>query len=281
MKTLNYFFYFILIYTTSFSQNHINGIVKDKNTQQAIPFASIGIVGTLHSTLSDINGNFNLFIQHLNDADTICVFSIGYINLSITGGDLKKDASNLFYLKPIIYDLTAVVVKPQNLGYKILGTSNYSKDVCTAFVAENNNWNGEQAAIQALNKEGVTVYIESFNFFIIKNEYTDSLQFRIMLYDVGANGYPGNTFLKKPILFKTNVSQGEVQIDLKNYFINTTGDFFISLECLEKKMESNKFCFAGSIKVPSFFKTSAFAKWGRVRGGGGDFNVKVSYVKDK
>ena len=90
MKTLNYFFYFILIYTTSFSQNHINGIVKDKNTQQAIPFASIGIVGTLHSTLSDINGNFNLFIQHLNDADTIRVFSIGYINLSITGGDLKK-----------------------------------------------------------------------------------------------------------------------------------------------------------------------------------------------
>ncbi|HEX7414236.1 MAG TPA: hypothetical protein VF411_09340, partial [Bacteroidia bacterium] len=70
-----------------------------------------------------------------------------------------------------------------------------------------------------------------------------------------------------------------VQVNLKDYLISTTRDFFISLECLEEKMESGKFCFAGSIKVPSFVKTSPFAKWVRVKGGGGDFNVKVSYVK--
>ena len=110
--------------------------------------------------------------------------------------------------------------------------------------------------------------------------YPDSLQFRLMLYTVDAKGYPGETFLKKPILFKTNVKQGEVQVDLKEYYLTATGDFFISLECLEEKMESSKFCFAGSIKVPSFVKTSAFAKWVRVKGGGGDFNVKVSYVKE-
>ncbi len=279
MKTLSFLCYFLLLYHLGFSQITISGIIKDNSTQQSIPFASIGVVGTLQGTLSDENGNFKLSIQHIADTDTIRISSIGYNNLSVTGSDLKKNVAKIFYLKSMVYDLTEVKVSLKKSDYKILGTGNYSKNICTAFIGENNNWRGEQAAIQANNKEGSQVYIESFNFYIIKNDYIDSLQFRIMLYEVDAKGYPGETFLKKPILFKTNVKQGEVQVDLKDYFINTTGDFFISLECLEEKMESQKFCFAGSIKVPSFCKTTAFGKWTRVKGGGGDFNVKVSYVK--
>jgi len=175
--------------------------------------------------------------------------------------------------------LKEVEISAKNSGYTILGTGKYSTGICTAFAGENNNWKGEQAAIQANNKITTPVYIESFGFYIVKNTYPDSLQFRIMFYDIDEKGYPGKTFLKKPILFKTNVKQGEVKIDLKEYYIITTGDFFISLECLEEKMESTKFCFSGSIKVPSFCKTSAFGKWVRVKGGGGDFNVKVSFFK--
>jgi len=279
MKSVGYLFYFLLISVFGFSQISINGIIKDNSTQQPIPFASIGLAGTQQGVLSDANGVFKLALQHIADTDSIKISSIGYNSISVAGSQLKKNQTNVFYLKAELYDLKEVEIKPQNLGYTILGTSKYSKSVCTAFVGENNNWQGEQAAIQANNKPGVTAYIESFSFYIIKNLYVDSLQFRIMLYDVNMKGYPGKTFLKKPILFKTNVKEGEVQIDLKDYFINTTGDFFISLECLEEKIESHKFCFAGSIKVPSFVKTSPFSKWIRVKGGGGDFNVKVSYLK--
>ena len=271
---------FLMISYFGFSQSIIKGIVKDKSTQQAIPFASIGIAGTQEGTLSDQNGKFEFSSRHFTDADTLRISSIGYRNLALAGTELNKDAGKLFYLTPEEYGLTEVIVKPQNLAYMILGSANYSKNICTAFVGENNNWKGEQAAIRANNKEGLTVYIENFSFYIIKNSYTDSLQFRIMLYEVDAKGYPGKTFLKKPILFKTNIKQGEVQVDLKDYFITTTGDFFISLECLEEKMDAGKFCFAGSIKVPSFVKTSAFSNWIQVRGGGGDLNVKTSYVKE-
>jgi hypothetical protein len=279
MKTLTCLFCFLISCHSGFSQHIISGTVKDNSTQQSIPFASVGIMGTLQSTLSDQNGDFTLSLQHLTDTDTIRISSIGYYNLSISGSDVKKNQRKIFYLKPMVYELTEVKVKPKKAGFNILGTANYSKNVCTAFVGENNNWRGEQAAIRANNKEGVEVYIKNFNFYIIKNEYIDSLQFRIMLYEVNSKGYPGETFLKKPIVFKTNVKQGEVQVDLKNYLITTSGDFFISLECLEEKMEASKFCFAGSIKVPSFVKTTPFAKWIRVKGGGGDFNVKVSYLK--
>jgi ribonucleotide reductase alpha subunit len=278
MKQLNCLLYILLICQVGFSQIGISGIIKDKNTQQGIPFASIGIQGK-QSTLSDVSGNFELSAEHITDTDSVHIFSIGYGNLSLIGSEFKKSKSKVFYLKPMMYDLDAVEVKSKNTGYKILGTRNYSKDVCTAFAGENNNWLGEQVAIQANNKEGAAVYLESFGFYIIKNEYKDSLQFRIMLYEAEGKGYPGNTFLKRPILFKTNIKQGEVRIDLSNYALTATGDFFISLECLEQKMEASKFCFAGSIKVPSFVKTSPLAEWHRVKGGGGDFNVKVSYIK--
>lgn len=231
----------------SFSQDLFNGIIKDSKTQEAIPFASVGIKGTSRGTLTDEKGKFEL---QFTDSDTLKISSVGYATLSVAGKELKKMQSKPILLVPMAYNLAEVTVKPGMSERKILGTAKYSKGVCTAFAGKGGNWRGEQAAIRAINKEKATVYIESFGFYIIKNEYTDSLQFRIMLYEVDSSGFPGATFLKKPILFKTKVKNGEVRVDLKERGITTAGDFFISLECLEEKMESAKFCFAGSIKVP-------------------------------
>lgn len=279
MKKLNCVFWLLTFYHFGFSQTLFKGTIKDSSTNLSIPFVSVGIFGTLQGVLSDANGNFELPIQHITDRDTIKISALGYNNLFVYGNEIRAKPKKVFYLKSTMYNLSEVSVKPQNLGYKILGSAKYNKDVCTAFTGINTNWRGEQAAIQVNNKEGTTLYIERFNFYIIKNEYSDSLQFRLMLYEMDAKGFPGETFLKRPILFKTNLRQGEVEVDLKDYYITTNRAFFISLECLEAKMEASKFCFAGSIKVPSFVKTSPFAKWVGVKGGGGDFNVKVSYIK--
>lgn len=278
MMRLGCFFCFLLLCCRGFAQLSISGTVKDKNTQQGIPFASIGIVGTQLGTLSDGNGNFELALPH--STDNIRISSIGYELVTISGNELKEKPQKVFYLVPEAYKLNEVVVDAKNSVYKTLGTGVYSKDVCSAFAGETVNWMGNQAAIRAINKEGNTVLLESFGFYVVKNLYADSLQFRVMLYEVDESGYPGKTFLKKPVLFKTNVKQGEVRVDLRDYYLSVKGDFFISLECLEAKMDANKFCFAGSIKVPSYVKTSAFGKWIRVRGGGADLNVKVSYAKE-
>jgi hypothetical protein len=75
------------------------------------------------------------------------------------------------------------------------------------------------------------------------------------------------------------LKQGEFVLNLKDYNLVTSEDFFISLECLEDEMDISKFCYAGSTNTPSFVKPTAFARWSKIRGGGADFNVKVSYVK--
>jgi hypothetical protein len=254
-----------------FAQQKISGYVKDERTGQPIPFPSIGIAGTQRGTIGDQNGFFELEVNP--GKDTLWVSVIGYKHSSVAAASLKGRGT--IYLNPETYTLQEITVKASETKYQYLGTVKYSQKICTAFVGENDNWRGEQAAILAINKEKKEVYFESFGFFIVKNEYTDSLQFRLMLYEVDSAGYPGATFLKKPVLFKTNAKKGEVRIDLTPYNLTWNRDFFISLECLEEKMEASKFCFAGSIKVPSYVKTGPFVKWLRVRGGGGDFNVRV------
>jgi hypothetical protein len=277
MKKCGYLLCCLFLFQQGITQILLKGKIFDHSTSRPIPFVTIGIAGTQTGALSDENGYFEFTVQH--NSDSVRISAIGYRSASMGVSEFEKSGNRIIFLWPNIYDLGEVVVKPQNSDFKTLGNVKYNKGVCTAFIGENSNWRGEQAAIRLYNDGMKTLYFESFGFYIIKNEYADSLQFRLMLYEVDSTGFPGNTFLKKPIVFKTNIKQGEVRIDLRDYNISISHDFFVSLECLEEKMDAKKFCFAGSIKVPSFVKTSPYAKWIRVRGGGGDFNVKVSCQK--
>lgn len=269
--------YFLVSISILNGESILKGKITDAANQQPLPFASIAIPGTSQGTLADADGNFTLPLP--SQVDSIKISAIGYHSQSFFIQPTPDQTIRKYELQAITYDLQEVKIKPKNKGYLTLGTRKYSKDICTAYIGKNQHWKGEQAAIKANNKEGRTVFLESFHFYIIKNDYQDSLQFRLMLYEIDSLGFPGKTFLRQPILFKTNLSQGEVTVGLKDYNISATGNFFISLECLEDQMESARFCFAGSIKVASYFKTNAFSRWGKVKGGGGDFNLRVSYAK--
>jgi hypothetical protein len=258
--------------------------ITDASTKTGIPFASIGIKGKNVGTVADENGNFELNILKCLEDDTLKVSAIGYKTKSFTVSEARQGMSKIILLEPLVVKLNEVVVTSKKVKQKVLGTSKYSTRNCSAFQGLDGNWKGEEAAIRANNQKGKSVFIEDFNFYIIQNKYEDSLVFRLMLYSVNEKNLPGQTFLNKPIIFKTAVKQGVVHVDLKKYNIVHEGDFFISLECLMDKMEQTKFCFAGSIKVPSYVKNTAFGNWyyphDRKGGGGGaDLNVTVSYLK--
>jgi len=272
--------FFSLVYSLK-AQVVLSGKVTESKSGLPIPFASVGISGKHYGTLSGESGNFSFKVPYFTDKDTLKISAIGFETISFTKSEIKGFSNNkVISLNPLSVDLKEVMVKPKSVKQKILGTRNYSTRNCTAFMSEENNWLGSQAAIKAGNKKGQAVYIEDFSFYIIKNTYTDSLKFRLMFYSVSAKGYPARTFLKKPIVFKTNINQGEVKINLRDYCITTDDDFFISLECLEEQMDVSKFCFAGSFKTPSYAKTAAFNYWKYVKGGGADLNVTVSYLKN-
>ncbi len=261
------------------AQGLYNAKITDASTKLGIPFASIGIKGKNIGTVADDKGNFELNILKCEEDDTLKVSAIGYKTKGFTVSEARQGMSKIVLLEPLIVKLNEVVVTSKKVKRKVLGTSKYSTRNCSAFMGTDGNWKGEEASIRANNEKGKYVFIEDFNFYIIQNKYDDSLRFRLMLYSVTAKNLPGETFLHKPIIFKTAVKQGIVHVDLREYNITYNDDFFISLECLMDKMEQTKFCFAGSVGVPSCVKTSTFMNWYRVRGGGADLNVTVSYLK--
>lgn len=253
--------------------------ITDVSTKTGIPFASIGIKGKNIGTVANDKGDFELNILKCDEDDTLKVSAIGYKTKAFTISEARQGMSKVILLEPSVVKLDEVVVISKKVKRKVLGTSKYSTRNCSAFMGTDGNWKGEEAAIRANNEKGKYVFIEDFNFYIVQNKYEDSLVFRLMLYSVTSKNLPGETFLKKPIIFKTTVKSGIVHVDLKQYNITYNDDFFISLECLMDKMEQTKFCFAGSVKVPSYVKTSTFMNWYKVRGGGADLNVTVSYLK--
>ena len=251
----------------------------DTATKEPVPFASVGIKGSPYGTVCDANGNFELKIGQFKEEDSLKIASIGYSSRSMSMAKAKNFNKEQIFLKTAAVQLSEVLVKPGKIIRKKLGNSRYNKNVFCSFSGVEGNYKGAEAAIKARNKKSRFVWIEDFSFYILKNMFNDSISFRLNFYNEGGQGLPGQNILKKPIVFKTKVKEGVVFLDLKQYNITADGDFFISLECLEGKMDKDKLSFSGSISGPSYFKLASFADWIKSPLMGLDFNVTVSYQK--
>lgn len=265
---------------TAFAQLRISGEVSDLSTGRPVAFVSIGIAGKTVGTLSDEKGRFELNVQEYQKKDSLKIASIGYKTRVYSVSEWSETQHKKIQLETIPLQLEEVVIRSKKIKFKTLGTTRYTTNNCTGFADVGGNWKGSEAAILIRNKKDVL--IESFSFFVIQNKYKDSLLFRLMFYEKIRNDWVGPTFLKKPIIFKVGIKQGEFTLPLRDYNIRFGSDFFVSLECLMDEMEISKFCYSGSVNVPSYYKVKAFSKWhstaGTYKGGGGaDFNVKVSY----
>ena len=277
---LSLIYLIVLFSQIIFSQQIIKGIIVDKSTQLPIPFVSVGILGKPFGTVCNDEGFFEFTVNNIQKKDSIKFSSIGYQTQAILVFDYFKLTSKKIILFQSATQLDEIVVNSKKIKYKTLGTTKYTTINCTGFSDVGGNWKGSEAAI--LIKNNKNILIESFGFYVIQNKYKDSLLFRLMFYEKIKNDWVGSTFLKKPIIFKLGIKQGEFILPLKDYNIKTNNDFFISLECLMDEMDITKFCYSSSISTSSYYKVKAFSKWHnkggtRSGGGGADFNVKVSY----
>jgi hypothetical protein len=274
-------FLFLFMISSALAQTRVQGRVTDAGGKGPVPFASIGIIGKPVGTVGDNDGNFDFTFGSDLIRDSLRISAIGYKPQTFPVREFIKTSAHLISLEPQATALEEVVIKSRKIKFTRLGNTAYSKNNCSGFVKNSNNWKGSEAAILAGNKTGRLVRLETFSFYIIQNKYDDSLAFRLMFYEASEKQYPRlKTFVKKPIIFKVGLKQGEFVLDLKDYNLYTSKDFFISLECLMDEMDITKFCYAGSYATPSFVKSAAFERWTKVKGGGADFNVKVSYSKE-
>jgi len=276
MSSIKYAFLFFTVWAQA--QITIKGKLTDPDKNEPIPFASIGHLNSNTAVLSDEKGSFNLVLKTAESNDTIKFYAIGYKELYLPIKDLKLDGVNELKLIQGSFDLEEVEVNAKKLYTKKLGITKYDKSNCSGFIDIGNNWKGVETAIRLSNSENKLLKVKDFSFYIIKNTLQDSLTFRLNFYSAN-KFYPTRNILKKSIIFKTAVKQGEVTLDLSSYNIAAYSDFYVGLECLMEKVSIADFCFAGENSEPSYVRESAFNKWKKIRGGGAAFNVTTFYSK--
>ena len=259
-----------------FAQSSLSGNLIDDDTKEPIPFASVGSKLTKAAVLTNEKGEFKLILQNYSESDSIKFFAIGYYEYTVSIKDLNKPKQ--FKLKANAVSLDEVQVSAKKLYNKKLGISNYDKRNCSGFIDLENNWKGVETGIRLPNSDHKRLQVKDFSFYIIKNTITDTLTFRLNFYSSNQY-YPTRNILKKPIIFKTAIKQGEFKLDLMEYNIIAYDDFYVSVECLMDKVSINDFCFAGENSEPSYVRENAIHKWKKIRGGGAAFNVTVLYSK--
>lgn len=269
----------VLLLTGGSAQIVLKGKVKDGVSGKGIAFAAVGIYQKPLGVICNEEGFFVIKSGLTEQDDSLTVTAIGYKSRMVALTTLVVDnPEGIVTLEPEAFKLPEVTVKSEKIFYKVLGVTRYSKSNCSGFVKNEESWKGSESAI--LIKNNQEVLIDDFGFYIIRNTYDDSLTFRLMLYHKTEEGKVGETFMQRPVIFKLKQSQGEFRIKLRDENIHVSGDFFVSLECLMDEMDISRFCYAGSYRQPSYIKASHFQKWTRVRGGGSDYNLRVSYSKE-
>ena len=229
----------------------LSGKVLNKKNNQPIEFVNIGIIGKNIGTISDMQGNYQLFITPgLND-DTLMFSCIGYYPYMIRVSDFLKLKNEAIVLEEQIYDLNEVIVKPKDVKEKRLGATTNSKMIVAGFIDNNM---GYECGILMNNKK--TAFIKKVNANIALCTY-DTIFYRLNIYKVTKEKQFEN-ILKEPIYINLSKDQvkNKVSIDLQEKNIVVEGDFLVTFEHIKNLGEGSLYFCAGLTKKTHYRKTS-------------------------
>jgi hypothetical protein len=206
-----------------FSQNtkDLKGKIIDSKTKEAIPFASVGLIGANQGISSDEKGAFDFKDIQVND--TIVVSCVGYSNSKIAVVDFKS----LIELTPSVIELKTVTVNPKKsktIDINGFGKKNEGAAIVARLVG------ATQMAQLIENPDGTTWYVKEINVgrraktHLGKKQKT---QFRIRFYGIDNEGKPDNKDIFESILVKNesdkiikiNVADKKLLLPQKGMFV--------------------------------------------------------------
>ncbi len=97
----------------------IKGRVTDASTGEPVPFANLGVVGTLAGVASDMDGEFELLLPGSYADKTLRVSVVGYAPYDIKAADAAARGEDWkIALQPVTYAIQQVNVNAQSLVYR-------------------------------------------------------------------------------------------------------------------------------------------------------------------
>lgn len=258
MKKLSFLLIFVL--TTIFAQNKsFEGILNSKDANLPIAYANIGVLNQNLGTVTDQNGRFSLKIDQNFDNSDIRISSIGYITKIIKVVAFRKMLfeSKTIFLEKAVSELREIIIKNKKSQIATLGNTLGKKTVSAGFV---NNVLGNEIGIKIkINKK--PTFIEAFQAMIDYNKF-ENFKFRINIYSL-KKGLPDENLLTENIIVTTQVTKGLMTIDLSEYNIMVTDDFFISIELIEQLGVGGLHFLADYAGSPIITRAASQGKWNK------------------
>ena len=109
-------FILLTVPSLAISAQEITGFIKDRKSQEPIPFSNIWVKGTTRGTMSDAVGHF---ILTLSGNDTLCISSVGYRKWEIPAKKITEKPLIVF-MDEEVQELSEVTVKPEISRAKVL-----------------------------------------------------------------------------------------------------------------------------------------------------------------
>ena len=276
MKHFLIIIFFILFNGISALAQAFDGTVIDGTNKEKLAYVNIGIVGKGIGTVSDMNGKFSINLHDSLNSYTLKFSYIGYESISFNVLEFKKklkDNSIDILMKPAVFSLSQVVVKPKVLKTKILGNKNNNKSAMAGF--KSNDLGSEMGTIMKIKKPSTN--IENVNFNIARNYITD-LKFLVNIYAI-KNGEPDSILLQEPIYVTTSIKSGTLSVDMKKYNLWVNTDYMVSLEWIEDYGPNKLYFCVGLMDSNSLWRKTSQDIWQKATPLGIGFNSTVTYEK--
>ncbi|MBC3794663.1 carboxypeptidase-like regulatory domain-containing protein [Spirosoma utsteinense] len=226
------------LYSPLLAQSTVSGLVLDKASNQPVPYANIGIVGSPIGTLSNANGSFQLLLPAHYLTDSLLISHLGYTPQSIAVRAIKPNL--VITLQPEPIQLAAIDVlahrkssrksKRYVLGNKLANSSFIVIDTAQAGSAMalliENKFPQSSAKLSGpirIEKAAVQIYSNSFAEF--------KLRVRLLTRD-SLTGLPGRDLLHQSVILTSRRQQGGwLEADLSSFGIHIPEvKFFIVFE---------------------------------------------------
>ena len=112
------------------AQDQFNGIVKDRDTGQEMPYVNVGVVNKRVGTVSKENGKFSLLIdfKKISKLDTLQISSVGYKTIKKSVGELNLMntkyetilmTKDVFELDEVVLTADSQKISQRKVGYYI------------------------------------------------------------------------------------------------------------------------------------------------------------------
>lgn len=258
----------------------LNGKIFDEN-QNPLAFVNIGIVGTAYGTVSDQNGNFEMYYPNdlPVDSELKCSF-IGYKSFSAKLNSIKKPL-NISLDKEMI-ELAEVVIKPKKIKRKVIGNERESTFLKNNFaIPEKPNQNLGAEVGRKFDLDDKKHYLKTLNTCFAYCTF-DTVIFRLNIYSI-KYGKPDKNLLKENIyLSLINHRKGWKSFNLESYNLMFDQDVILALEWV---YQSKKGKYLGlNITVPAvgaihYYKFGSQNKWKKFLNMSTSMNLEVDVEK--